>query len=376
MHFTFGIDGNVAPCLGPGWAAPEAGFTWTQGVQSRLRLPVAPGVGQLTLEIGVKPFLAPPALPVQRLIITCNSVTVAEESVGNDASLGFHLPASCGGPVLDLVLACPDAVAPRDVGLGGDARRLGFAVNEILLLWAAAPRSAAGPVRAPLPAGEAAVRAATGLGLAALGGAFASLGRNCEFGIAQRRMGAEPMGLLRFASVPPARLIAGLDLGFEGIEDAANLSIHSDSTAPGTEYLVRDRRHGLQLHTNILRGTMAEDEVMVVSRRTLGFLQRKLVEELQIGEKIWVFQNVGTQSVAQARPLINVLRSHGPNALLFVTEGGPHPPGTVVQEDDDLFHGHVARLAPHEDVSLLDLDPWISVCANAYALRFGLDAAA
>ena len=53
---------------------------------------------------------------------------------------------------------------------------------------------------------------------AALVNHFESLGRGCEFGFLQRRAGAEPMGLLRFASMPLEGLIRGLQTQFAGID--------------------------------------------------------------------------------------------------------------------------------------------------------------
>ena len=369
-HFIFGEGGNASPFMAGGWSGLEPGLTWTDGRESRLRLPLHPGRGLLMLEIGLLPFTVHPVVRRQRLIVICNGVTIAEESLGGEATLGITIPPAAIGTTgtLDLVLQCPDAVAPRHVSTQPDPRCLGVAVSEILLLWTPERPAFKARTLPPLPAQNLheAVRGMTGLSVPDLAKNFESLGRNCEFGLAQRRMGIDPLGLLRFASIPPTRLLQGLDLGFDGIEALDNLRAYTNDDEPGSEVLVRDARYGVQFHTGKPRGDASDDATLQTAARTIGFLRNRLIEDLQTGRKIFVFQNTGTTSLAQAWPLINMLRDHGPNTLLFVTEGRTHPAGMVEQIEPDLLHGHVARLAPAHDVESLILEPWISLCANAY----------
>lgn len=57
---------------------------------------------------------------------------------------------------------------------------------------------------------------------------FESLGQNCEFGLLQRRCGAEPLGLLRFSSVRLERLIHGIRANFEGIDAPNDVRLHCE----------------------------------------------------------------------------------------------------------------------------------------------------
>src|SRR5216683_6255225 len=52
---------------------------------------------------------------------------------------------------------------------------------------------------------------------------FASLGDNCEFGLVQRRCGAEPLGLFRFATIGPESLVQLLEAGLDDLLDPAAL---------------------------------------------------------------------------------------------------------------------------------------------------------
>jgi hypothetical protein len=93
-----------------------------------------------------------------------------------------------------------------------------------------------------------------------------------------------------------------------------------------------------------------------------------LLEDLATGHKIFVFQHPDAKSIAYVRPILNILRSYGPNTLLFVTEDPAQPSGSVHQLELDLFHGYIAALAPVDRVPELDVASWISICANTYRL--------
>jgi hypothetical protein len=108
--------------------------------------------------------------------------------------------------------------------------------------------------------------------------------------------------------------------------------------------------------------------VLALFYRSLGFLRRKLSEDLRDGGKIFVFQHPEARSTAHVLPLLNLLRSFGPNTLLFVTEGGAQQAGCVTQLAPDLLHGQVAQLAPSYEATRADVASWVQVCANAYRL--------
>ena len=157
---------------------------------------------------------------------------------------------------LHLTLAYPDAVTPASLGLSEDTRRLALMVRSVRLFekpaaTAILPRSLA-PLRMSEATPEAldeAVRTRTGIGTIELLRGFESLGHNCEFGLMQRDLDAEPLGLLRFGGIDLASLLAGLDCAFAGIEDPAGLSLESGRMNGRAEYLVRDAQFGVRIHT-------------------------------------------------------------------------------------------------------------------------------
>ena len=377
MHFSFGIDGTIGSCLGSGWSVPEPGFTWAEGGRSRLRLPLLGGPGGLVLELMVSPLLHLPALTAQRLVVTINDVTLAPEPIFGASAISFDVPeaALTGRAALDVVLACPDAVSPVALGAGPDARVLGVAVHELLLMRAPARPCWTPRALAPLPADRAlpeAVRAATGLGLAALAECFESLGHDCEFGLAQRQMGTERLGLLRFSGVSPHKLLVGLDAGFEGVDAPDNISVFTHDSGPDAEFMVRDALYGMAMHTHYTARTIARDVLAARMPAHLELLRRKFVEDLQDGRKICVFNHPAVRTVRQALPIMHLLRSYGTCPLLFVVEDGAKAPGTVMRVADDLMQGWVGELGRERMGLRLDLHAWTSVCANAYVLHHGL----
>ncbi len=377
-QYVFGVEGNARPFMKEGWSHRETEFTWTDGTHSRICLPFTPAAGQVVLEISLNPLVYKPIVPRQRLLITVNGQEIADETLVGESTLGLDVPAHvlAGADVLDIVLHCPTAAVPIAISMSSDDRRLGVAMREILIFRAAERAPFARRARPPLPQThdvEAAVRGLTGHTIPDLAACFASLGHNCEFGLVQRAMGAEVLGLLRFVGIPIRSLVKGLDLCFDGLEEPGNLlAFVAESAIAGTpttgEFLLWDRRYETTAHTDMWESETTSEHVLQTYYRHLSFLRRKFIEDLQDGRRIFVFQHPAARTAAQVRAILNLLRSHGPNTLLFVTDDRHAPAGSVEQIEEDLLHGTVEALAPVSDAGDFHLPSWISVCANAYRL--------
>lgn len=197
---------------------------------------------------------------------------------------------------------------------------------------------------------------------------FESLGENCEFGLVQRRCGGEPLGLFRFASVPLPKLMAVLNARFEGLAEAGNLRVGLSEN--GREYMVHDRRFGLLYHAWVLAGEMTVEEIHAREARRLPLLIRKLIEDLELGEKIFVYHGMRPLTGDQASGLAVALEHYGPSALLWVEAADSnHAPGTVERLAPRLLKGYIDRFAPGENAHDLSLDCWIAVCREAVRLH-------
>ncbi len=374
-HIVFGTAGNSAPHQVSGFAPPEPGFTWTLGAGAALELTVPPADGDILLEIACNPFTYLGVLPAQRLDVRVNGVALEDAAIRGEGTLGYMLPRH-GVPAdrrLRISLGTPDAASPAQLGAGTDGRPLGFMLREIRL-HAVAPFVQASATALPpmaLPGGDdaidAALLAATGLDRRGLALRFESLGHNCEFGLVQRHLGAEPLSLLRFAGVGLDVLLAGLPAAFAGI--GADPDVRLFTAAGGRqEFLVQDAGYRISMHTHRTPEEATAQQVRAEQIRHLAFLQRQFRTWLRTGARIFVYQRLGQITLSQARPLLARLRAFGPNALLYVDQSRHMPSGAVEQLGHGLFHGVLDHLAPAEDVGLSDVPGWISLMANTHRL--------
>jgi hypothetical protein len=377
LDFTFGLGGNAQPYQVSGWSFPEDGYTWAVGTESVLRAPLTPAQGDLLLDMTLRPFMIPPYRSSQRVGLRINGTLVGEERVQDDSALGFRIPAAlvAGRPDIEITLICPDALSPKDAAFGEDPRKLSVRLRDLLLIWAD-PEPAQAPIRLPpLPIGPdpkapqttELIRGFTGHAPDDLMLQFESLGANCEFGLVQRALGAEPLGLLRFVGIDVQNLLSGLDFGFDGIDDPAHTRIYTDGGEDAGYVSVNDRyavhRHSYQPASAMDEATFLQKELRKIAREREAFL-----EILESGQKLFVYQRQEGMAPAHVMPILNMLRSHGANALLFVTLNHTAPAGSVDLLGPDLYRGNIDRLAPIGNAVDSNIPAWISICANAYRL--------
>ena len=197
---------------------------------------------------------------------------------------------------------------------------------------------------------------------------FESLGDNCELGLVQRRVGVESLGLLRFAGTPLRNLLRAMEAQFEGVADPANIRILPENG----EYMVKLAKYDFIYHADVRVGQIDPQVLHQQQVRTVGFLVRKLLEDLEIPSKIMVFRQNEPLSADDLTDLRLAIAAYGPAKLLWVQAARPgHPPNTVVKVDDRLLVGFVRRLALREQVPDLDLASWLTVLRKAYALSQG-----
>jgi hypothetical protein len=364
LHLNFTADGsNVEPWLGEGWHGAELGHRWTDGLSSVLRLPPFKPQEWFVLTIDCWPYHPPGVVQTLRLVL--NGTEIAHY---RPQHLAPHAVAAPGALVRDnaenvLELHHPDAASPALTQEGAsDARLLSLAVkaldfeplDEPLHL---APRLLPDAVPPDDAAGKRAVMEM-----------FQSLGQNCGLGGTQRRFGAEPFGLLRFASVHPEQLFTGLKTRFAGVGDVAQLSFHvAEDTG---ELKGRHALYGLDYHT-----FRKPDEIDVAAfaqkeAQRLGYLARLFFEQIENDEKIFV--RVGAfESPGEALALHRLLCGRGRRARLLILDRTPdHAPeraGRVIEWRRGLYRGYFLS---HEHPVLGPRPPpeeWLRLCATVLA---------
>lgn len=353
LTLTFGAGGNEATHLGAGWSADEPGHRWMIGQASEVWLENPGPDRDLILELDVNVLVAPPVLDAQRLVLGVRNQGISQISVTRPGTVGFHIPVALvekPGPVR-LLFVHPDFRRPKDLKGSTDDRELSFSLGQ-LRLSRVLHRSRSYP--APeLPPDQTIMR-------------FESLGDNCEFGLVQRRLGAEPLGLLRFSFIEMVQLVRGLRLGFQGLGDPGTTEVSVDGK--DEEYVVRDTVFGMTYHTWQYRAQIEIETVRRQQTTRLAFLKRKLMEDVAAGEKIFVVKRANKPlAPEEVLPLYAVLNDLGSNWLLWVVPADQaHPAGTVDVLLPGLLRGYVDRFAPDDNAPDLSLDTWVQICAAAW----------
>jgi tetratricopeptide (TPR) repeat protein len=126
--------------------------------------------------------------------------------------------------------------------------------------------------------------------------AFESLGGEgagggCEFGSFQRDHGADPLGLLRWATVVPASLIACLEDRFAGMGDPATTEVVLNDHGAEPMWEIHDIRYGIQMHSFVPAAQAGADRMKQSACRRMGYLRGKLLETIEEGEKVLVLKS-------------------------------------------------------------------------------------
>jgi hypothetical protein len=385
LTIRFDSAGNSIPFLSGGWARSEPKFTWSVGAESHLMLPRSDAGNDCILTLDVIPFVHPPQAPSQRLIVSINDTVVGSCQLSRPTLLGYRIPARLAGQSERMLvrLQHPDAVRPKAFGDSGDDRQLALAMLEARLYRAVSPKQSSecqlpaglmlGATKQPDTGQQIDLRewatAQTGLSIPQIAFSFESIGENCEFGLFQRLCDAEPLGLLRFSSTFMRNLIRGIEQGFQDLGEIEDIEPRLEG-APRKEFMIHEKRYGLVYHTFVYEGERSPWLIREQEAARLKFLRRKLLEELEAAEKIFIYRFSGPISEEEILPLHLALNRYGPATLLWVVPSGPEfPPGTVEVLMPRLMKGYIDRFAPDDNAHDLSFDGWLRVCVNACLLH-------
>jgi hypothetical protein len=195
---------------------------------------------------------------------------------------------------------------------------------------------------------------------------FESLGDNCEFGLVQRRCGAEPLGLFRFAAVAPENVARALEAGLADIAVPEAISIFrdEDENEQGKKaFYAYHQKYEMKLHIGFSEGQGTPEKIHGVIVQRLRFLVRKMRGVLSGGEKILVCRT-RTSDCAIALRLAAVLRGFGPNLLLWVTPAPtPQAIGRVEPVAEGLLKGCVEVGSDWDNMAV---ESWLALCESAY----------
>lgn len=338
-----------------------------------MSVPAPDSLGTYFMMLKLRPHIVAGRLTAQRLYVAVNGTEVGRFTLTKPTTRACRIPwrAIAGRKMLDISFDMPDTARPSDMGNGSDQRALGIAFASLRIFadsGSAMQEDAAAADAEPAPIDIDTIAAADRISVGELMLKFESLGQNCEFGLVQRQCGAEPLSLLRFSSTPLPKLLAALEAEFEGMGSPETVDVQV--SANGRELMINDTRFGFLYHAFVQNGAMSVEALHRREVRRVPLLIRKLLEDLQSAEKIFVFKGMSAVPEEEIFPLAASLRHYGPNTLLFVTlADAAHPPGSVEFRAPGFLVGYVSRFAPTEDASDFDVAQWVRVCREAYRLR-------
>jgi hypothetical protein len=193
---------------------------------------------------------------------------------------------------------------------------------------------------------------------------FENLGDNCELGLLQRYGGVERPSLLRFNYTDIGMLTHGLANQF------ADLALPGQVTVNWTdEWMVKETTYGFSYHTFNQDPNYDRERLVKEQERWLRFMARKFLEDLALGERIYVRKGDGADAEPAIRALSRALRAHGPATLLWITVADrTHPAGTVAWMDDGIMRGWIAEFAPYSRAFDVETTNWLKLLRAAWAL--------
>ena len=135
-NIDFGIEGEYLKYQGHGWSYPEEGFTWTDGKNASLIIPIGRRVPNIEVKVTFKPFLVSDKVERQRIKVFVNGLGSGEwivtEDVLHEQSL-FILNNGLTNGSAKISFELPDAASPVELGIGDDERELGICMYSLEL---------------------------------------------------------------------------------------------------------------------------------------------------------------------------------------------------------------------------------------------------
>ena len=349
--------GSGLSTLVSGWSEPEPDFVWALGLRSRILLDIPSAHPSYLLILSLK------TIDQTQMVSFWTNGTLIQTFPADDrhgVSIMFPYELVVNGRI-DLTFAHYNAVKISEAYGGKDQRVVSVAVSRLTLYGT--DQRLSGYASNP----------SDRLPLKELFDSFHSLGDNCEFGFCQRRFGSERLHFLRFSGISLPQLTFGLVSGFQDLAKRECISYWLDGPQDGPvenlEYMIRHSIYGLNSHSFRSRGSMSGEDFITQTQKRLEFLQRKFLEDLEDGDKIYVVKREQALSWHEVMPIWTTLRSYGDNTLLYVVKAaGDRTAGTVERKGAGLLCGYIDAFVPPHDINDVSEHCWISICRKAHHL--------
>ena len=197
---------------------------------------------------------------------------------------------------------------------------------------------------------------------------FESLGWSCEFGVLQRHYGVDFLSLLKFSNMPLAGLMRAISEDFVDFSNAEQIQVLKPHDVPDGEFFIKCLSYNCMLHTHIRGPDSALLLMASKMRRRVKFLRNKLLDDLSVGEKIFVqLANPGS-TLDDMFQFVSAFRGVTRAPLLFVKVAeNKSDIGTIKEIAPGFLLGHLSRTGIFADHQDLDFECWLQLCVKASA---------
>ncbi len=135
QKLIFSQEGNFSRYIQSGWSKAEASHLWTDGKVASMVFKTEPPDHDPTIDIEMSPFVAPPRVPKQRLMLLVNGEKVGQSEITVPGTLQFAVHrgqwVQKNPVVLEFML--PDAISPSSIGYNNDTRVLALAFKSLTI---------------------------------------------------------------------------------------------------------------------------------------------------------------------------------------------------------------------------------------------------
>ena len=200
---------------------------------------------------------------------------------------------------------------------------------------------------------------------------FASIGCDCEFGFAQRAIGIEPLGLLRFAGTRTLfNLIHHLKTGFSDVLEPGCFRADILGFGDHAEWFLGNVAGNYVFHTWQHPDSITRDAIIAQTESRVRYLVRSLIEDIEDGEKIFLYKSFEYLDHHEILALDRALGEYGRPKLFCVTRPVPgRPTGSLTQLSSHIVHGFFRGML--DSGQLGDRDGWLSLCHAAHRMFEG-----
>jgi hypothetical protein len=190
---------------------------------------------------------------------------------------------------------------------------------------------------------------------------FESMGNNCEFGLVQRRYGAEPLGWLRWSRTTLGAVTEAIEEGIVGFGDPSRTEI----TTPD-DYLAVDDRYGLCMRTFLRGDHTTHGKFLTEQCRRMKLLRKRLIHDLHTGQIIFVNKTNESVALDDVMALHQAVRNYGPAKLLHVRPPDEdNPSETVRSVAPGLFVGYLDGLVARGGFWNVNYAGWLEICRKS-----------